>query len=183
MTSAGDDERRAEEFLREIAKPDIEVRDVPLSVCGQEALAALTSANERAREATNLPKLYVRGGEPVRVRHNEDGELTIQELDVDRMTYELAHAADFIATPAKGEPKLVFPPREISRYCLSALGWSFPKLTGVTEVPLFRPDGTLLSAWGYDEPTGLIYNPPEGLEVDVPDEPDEQQVRAALDLV
>jgi putative DNA primase/helicase len=178
-----DDERRADEVLREVSKPDIKVKDTPLRVAGKEALAALTRVNDLARGATNMPRLFVRGGEPVRVKYNEENELSIQELDVDRMTYELTHAADFISTSGRGEPKMVFPPREISRYCLSALEWSFPALTGVTKVPLFRPDGTLLSESGYDEPTGLIYDPPEDLEVSVPDKPGKRQVKAAVKLL
>ena len=178
-----DDERRPDDVLREIEKPEIEVRDVPLRVAGNLSLAALSRMNDASWKATNLPKLYVHGGEPVRVRYNEEGELTVQELDVDRMVYELTNCADYVATPAKGDPKLVFPPKDVARYCLSALGWSFPTLTGITKVPLFRTDGTLLSAWGYDEATGLIYDPPEGLEVSVPEEPTDSEIRAALDLI
>jgi putative DNA primase/helicase len=179
----GADERRADEVLREVDKPDIEVKDVPLRVCGRESLAALTWVNELSRENTNLPKLYVRGGEPVRVKYNEENELTIQELDVDKMTFELTNAADFIAASPKGDPKMVFPPRDVARYCLSALEWSFPALTGVTKVPLFRPDGTLLSERGYDDPTGLIYDPPEDLEISVPEEPTQGDVEEALKLI
>src|SRR3954451_4185439 len=84
---------------RELSKPDIETRDVPLRLPGRQALAALTRVNDDQQGQTNLPRLYVRGGEPVRVRYNEDGELTIQDMSVYTVMHELTHAAEFWRTP------------------------------------------------------------------------------------
>src|SRR5215218_4802830 len=167
----------------ELTKPDIEVRDVPLRLPGRQALAALTRINDDAQERTNLPRLYVRGGEPVRIRYNEDGELTIQDMTVYTTQYELTHAAEFIKTPKKGDPELVSPPKDVCQYVLCALQWSFPKLNGITSVPVFRPDGTIVTERGYDPVTGLIYDPPTGFEVSVPEAPSEEDVRSALSLV
>lgn len=177
------EENRAEEVLRELEKPNIEIKDVPLRAPGRESLAALTRINDAAREKTNLPRLYVRGGEPVRARYNEDGELTIQEMTADTVQFELTHAADYWATSAKGDPKMVFPPKDICRYVLSALQWSFPRLSGITAIPVFRPDGSVVTERGYDSTTGLIYDPPAGFEVSVPEKPEEADVEAALKLI
>ncbi len=178
-----EEKRSAEEILRELEKPTIETKDVPLRVPGRESLAALTRTNDEARDKTNLPRLYVRGGEPVRVRYNEDGELTVQEMSADTVQYELTHAADFVATPAKGDPKMVFPPRDVCRYVLSALQWSFPRLTGITAIPVFRPDGSVVTERGYDSATSLIYDPPAGFEVSVPEKPKKSDVKVALSLL
>jgi putative DNA primase/helicase len=175
--------RSAEEILRELEKPAIETKDVPLRVPGRESMAALTRVNDEARDKTGLPRLYVRGGEPVRVRYNEDGELAIQEMSTDTVQFELTHAADYIATPAKGDPKMVFPPRDVCRYVLSAITWSFPRLTGVTAIPVFRPDGTVVTERGYDSATSLIYDPPTGFKVSVPERPKKTDVKAALKLL
>jgi hypothetical protein len=180
MTSGANENRAAEEMLRELEKPMIETKDVLLRVPGRQSLAALTRINEEAREKTGLPRLYVRGGEPVRVRYNEDGELGIQDMSVDTVQYELAHAADYIATPGKGDPRLVFPPRDVCRYVLSAITWSFPRLTGITAIPVFRPDGTVVAERGYDAVTSLIYDPPVGFEVSVPEKPSKSDVKGAL---
>ena len=87
------------------ALPDIQVNDRPLRVVGQESLAALTRLNDKLA----VPRLYVRGGEPVRVKRNESGELGIQDLTTDHVLYELTRAADFYRQPKKGDPEDVFP--------------------------------------------------------------------------
>lgn len=183
MSENETDQKRAEEILREVEKPNIEVRDVPLRTPGKLSLAALTRANDQAQEKTGLPRLYVRGGEPVRVRYNEDGELTIQDMSVYTVQHELTHAAEFWRTPRKGDPEMVSPPKEVCYYVLNAVQWSFPRLEGITAIPVFRPDGTILCKRGYDSVTGLIYDPPAGFEVSVPEEPTDEDVEDALVLI
>jgi putative DNA primase/helicase len=180
---SNEDERRAEEILREVEKPTIETKDVPLRAPGQESLAALSSVNEEAWEKTGMPRLYVRAGQPVRIRRNEKDELIIEDMGVDKITYELTHAADYVVTSAKGEPKMVFPPRDVARYVLSALGWSFPHLNAITTFPVFRPDGTVVLEEGYDSATSLIYAPERGFKVSVPERPKKPDVVAAKELI
>jgi putative DNA primase/helicase len=158
------------------ALPDIQVNDRPLRVAGQESLAALTRLNDKL----SVPRLYVQGGEPVRVKRNEGGELRIQDLSTDHVLYELTRAADFYRQPKKGDPEDVFPPRDVARYVLSATRWALPALSGITTVPTFRPDGSVLHKRGYDPATGLVYDPPEGFEVSVPETPSAEDVRASL---
>ncbi len=159
--------------------PEIQVNDRPLRTVGQQALAALTRRNDRLAP----PRLYVRGGEPVRVKHDEDGTLVVQDLNTDKVQYELTRAADFVHVPEKGDIKDVFPPRDVARYVLSASGWALPALKGITTIPVFRSDGTVLDTRGYDRPTGLIYDPPAGFEVSVPEEPTDEDVQETLALI
>jgi hypothetical protein len=161
------------------ALPDIQVNDRPLRVVGQESLAALTRQNDKLA----VPRLYVRGGEPVRVKRNESGELGIQDLTTDHVLYELTRAADFYRQPKKGDPEDVFPPRDVARYVLSATRWALPALSGITTIPTFRPDGSVLSERGYDPVTALIYDPPAGFEVSVPETPTRADVQDALALI
>jgi hypothetical protein len=183
VTAEKKSKSEAEEMLREIEKPTIETKDVPLRLPGRESIAALRRVNEELREQTNLPRYYVRGGELVRIRYNEDGRMTIQEMGVDAAMHELTHAADYFATPAKGDPKLVFPPKDVARYVLSARTFSFPRLTGITAIPVFRPDGTVVTERGYDSATSLIYDPPTGFAVSVPEKPKKTDVKRALKLI
>src|SRR5215211_4297527 len=161
------------------ALPDIQVNDRPLRVVGQESLAALTRLNDKLA----VPRLYVRGGEPVRVKRNESGELGIQDLTTDHVLYELTRAADFYRQPKKGDPEDVFPPRDVARYVLSATRWALPSLSGITTIPTFRPDGSVLSERGYDPITALIYDPPAGFGVSVPETPTRADVQDALALI
>jgi hypothetical protein len=182
---SNEDARRAEEVLREIEKPVIEVKDVPLRAPGQQSLAALSRVNDEAWEKTSMPRLYVRAGQPVRIRRNEKDQLIIEDMGIDKITYELTHAADYVDSliKEKGDPKMVFPPRPVASYVLAALGWSFPNLNAVTTIPVFRPDGTVVVEEGYDQATSLIYAPERGFSVSVPEKPKKPDVVAAKKLI
>jgi putative DNA primase/helicase len=143
----------------------------------------LSRVNDEAWEKTGMPRLYVRASQPVPIRRNEEDELIIEDMDVDRVTYELTHAADYVDDLGKDDPKLVYPPRAVASYVLSALGWSFPVLKAVTTVPVFRPDGTVVLDEGYDEATSLIYAPEKGFSVSVPEKPKKPDVEAAKKLI
>ena len=125
----------------------------------------------------------MRGGLPVRIRKNEEGELVIQDMTVDIVQYELTNAADFVDSLDKKEPKSVFPPKDVCRYVLSALHWTFPPLTSITGIPVFRPNGTIVTERGYDRDTMLIYDPPEGFEIQVPERPKKTDVKKALKIL
>jgi hypothetical protein len=163
-------------------RPNIVINDVQLRQPGQQALAALTKVNDEVWEQTGLPRFYVRGNEPVRIRYNDEGALTAHEMTPRTFQHELTHAADFWKEKSKGV-EAVSPPLEVCHYVLSAAEWSFPTLRGITTVPMFRPDGTILASRGYDIPTGLIYDPPPGFEVSVPERPMKQDVQNARKLL
>ena len=127
--------------------------------------------------------MYVRGGEPVRVKRDEEDSLQIQDLNHHMAQYELAGAANFIDVQQRGTIKEVFPPPDLSRYVLAATEWAFPTLKGITTTPTFRPDGSVLDTRGYDSKTALIYDPPEGFKVSVPDAPTDDNVQDALALI
>jgi hypothetical protein len=104
-------------------------------------------------------------------------------MSVYTVMHELTHAADFWRTPKKGAPEMVSSPKDICHYVLNARQWSFLKLDGITAVPVFRPDGTVVTARGYDPVTSLIYDPPTGFEVSMPEDPSEEDVQNALSLL
>jgi hypothetical protein len=55
-------------------------------------------------------------------------------------------------------------------------------LEGVTTAPMLRPDGTILEAPGYDEGTGLLYEPDVTLDP-IPDHPPDEEIDAAVRLL
>lgn len=57
---------------------------------------------------------------------------------------------------------------------------NFRKLRAITEVPVLRPDGTILQTPGYDPTTELLYKPVRDFPI-VPDYPTAVEIRAALD--
>jgi len=60
--------------------------------------------------------------------------------------------------------------------------WPLPFLTGITTAPTLRPDGTILDTAGYDEATGILYQPNANFPT-IPDEPTKDQAYAALQML
>ena len=59
--------------------------------------------------------------------------------------------------------------------------WKVPTLAGVINCPTLRPDGSVLDRPGYDELTGLLYQPSDGDEFSpVLDQPSKEQAKEAL---
>lgn len=84
-----------------------------------------------------------------------------------------------------GEPKLVLcgPTPKVLANVLARGSWeNMRPLAGVTETPLLRLDGTVLAEPGYDAETGHVYLP-NAEYPPVPDEPTQDEARAALELL
>ena len=70
-------------------------------------------------------------------------------------------------------------PTKIPATYLARREWRLPHLTGIIETPIMRPDGTILSARGYDEATGLYFHAEEDWPA-IPDALTRAQAEAAL---
>jgi hypothetical protein len=58
-----------------------------------------------------------------------------------------------------------------------------PPLVGIINAPTMRGDGSILSEPGYDEKTGLLFDPRDEVFPEVPDKPTEEDVKAALRIL
>ena len=77
----------------------------------------------------------------------------------------------------------VDPPEKIATTMLSRVGeWTFPPLAGVITTPTIRPDGSLLTAPGYDRSTRLFHMRDTALDLTglVPDRPTREDAAKAL---
>ena len=75
------------------------------------------------------------------------------------------------------------PPREMAATILSRVGeWRFPPAAGVITTPTLRPDGSILSAAGYDPATRLILMQPPAMP-DIAAKPTKDDAAAALQLL
>ncbi len=77
------------------------------------------------------------------------------------------------------EKQEVHPSSWLSRSIFHRLQWPLPRLEGVVEGPVLRPDGTVLQTPGYDPASGL-YLAPAGDFEPVPERPTEEQKEEAL---
>jgi hypothetical protein len=153
------------ETLPSIITNNAQLRDITRETMG--ALHTSTVTNER---------LYVHFSQLSRVVKNEDGRPIVQQMSVASLKGELSEAANFFRTrkAAQDEVELVSvsPPNEIAEQILALppSDWKFPSLKGVTEVPLVKPDGTLLDIPGYDKKLKVFYDPSDDLkELEIPE--------------
>jgi hypothetical protein len=137
--------------------PKIVVNNRHLREVTAEALSALASRNDP-------PELFVRAGRLVRVREDENGIPEIQAMEDSHIKGRLARVADFVRNTEKGETR-VNPPDWTVKDVQALDRWPFPALEAVVEVPIVRPDGTIVDTPGYDPQTRLYYRPVEGFEV------------------
>jgi hypothetical protein len=156
--------------------PTVTVNNRQLRDSTAEAVAALHGAN-------NPPKIFVRMGELVRIQADEDGRPCIKELSEAGLRHYLTQAADFMRAGKDGATK-VSPPKDLVQNILAAPAWPFPALRGIVEVPVLRPDGSILGEPGYDLVTRLYYAPTPGLEkVHILKNPGQKEAQAAAAFI
>ena len=142
-----------------------------------DALSALKAANDKS------PRVFVQNGRLSRVRSGED-RAKIETLSEDALRGELDRCADWQRADRSGfTPTAV--PLSVVKDLLSLDGHlGLPQIDGVVECPVMRPDGSILTARGYDAATRLYYHPRAGLELpEIADKPTAKDVKAALDTL
>ncbi|MCX6022658.1 MAG: hypothetical protein NTZ05_13195 [Chloroflexi bacterium] len=148
-------------------------------------LRDISTDAQRALVASNVPPmLYVRGGKLVRVRSDEAGRPFIEQTDDAAVRGALTRSANYMRIGEHG-PRHISPPDDVVRQVMSEGTWhGLPPLEGLVEMPVLRPDGTVLDAPGYDHPTRLVYVPSKGLVVPpVPSMPTQEDIRQAVALM
>jgi hypothetical protein len=70
-------------------------------------------------------------------------------------------------------------PDKIAKTLLARHQWKLPVLMGVIQTPTLRSDGSILQEAGYDEETGLFYNPGKALFPQIPHWPSFEEAVAA----
>jgi hypothetical protein len=95
----------------------------------------------------------------------------------------MARTAYFLVLTDRGY-KHIPPPMDVVRDLMADESWPFPGLIGIVEVPVIRPDGTILEEAGYDPATKLIYFPAPGLRFpSIPAAPSTAQIAWARGMI
>jgi hypothetical protein len=183
------DERAVSKRLRDLGfelPSSFDPKGKPAIDAGAGDLDAASEAILEALRDTNEPvSLMIRGGAPVRVGRDERDEVMVTKLDTDGFRCIMAERLAFYSE-RNGVKGPDHPPRDFAVNVLRkpSLVRTFPPLLGITEVPTFRPDGTLHDTPGYDRGTGLYFQPAPGVEVpSVPSHPSAAEVAAARSLI
>jgi hypothetical protein len=160
-------------------------RVLPTIVWTNRALRDVTQDTLQALVAANTPPvLFVRAGALVRVRTNERGRPIIETLTEPELRHRVARVADFVRITERGYLRQMSPPLDVIRDVMAAEEWPFPPLEAIAEVPVVRPEGSVLDRLGYDRATTLIYRPSAGIEIPpVSPEPTPENVTKALGLI
>lgn len=167
---------RREEYELEDHRRTISTTDRPTRDILNDAIDALRAFNDPA-------KLFIQYGRLVRVRHDEFGRPSIEQVDKDLMLLLLAKACNFVRQTGDG-PMHISPPEDICRTLIREEDLPFPHLDGITAIPVVRPDGTILEKQGYDEQSRLYLASTEDLQgIKTEDLPDIKEARRLLHRV
>jgi putative DNA primase/helicase len=167
---------------RDSGLPTIRVVEGELASAVDQAQAALITAH--------VP-VFVRGGvlvEPVTLdrksKHGTTKVTLFAPLSKHKLAYLLnKHAARFEHYDGRRKGWVeIDPPSKVTDSLLDLRSWQFPEVVGVVSAPTMRPDGSILSAPGYDPATRLWCNSDIQLPT-IPEQPTRRDAYAALDLL
>ena len=129
-------------------------------------------ANETIQAIAADPTIFQRGGVLVRVIRDEPkqghirrsaGSATITFLPQACLRERMTKYAEFTTVTKRGDriEEVVTHPTQWLVAAVDARGeWpGIRRLTGISDVPVLRSDGTLCQTPGYDEKTGVLYEP------------------------
>lgn len=157
-------------------RPIIQANNRPLDQITEESLKVLYDSNDP-------PSIFVRSGELVRLRADENDRPIIETINDAMLRGSLGSVADFIKCSTRGM-KYISPPLDVVKNILSIGTWGFPALEGVVEAPILRADGSVLNQQGYDKATKMFYIPSPKLNVpEIPKEPSKKEIKKALNLI
>jgi hypothetical protein len=159
--------------------PAIVVSSRQLRDVTTEALSALQQSNDP-------PRLFVRSARPVHVIRDEKSRYVISDITEHALRGYLSRSSNYLRVTPKGREVECSPPMEVVRdiLALSPDQWQFLPLSGVTEAPVLRPDGTVLDTPGYDPSTYLVYAPSLDLYIPpVPSSPTAADITKARDTL
>ncbi len=179
-------DRLREHQERMAKRPEIEVVAGKLPEVVDQAEDALIERGLSIYQRGNKLVRPIRAGESAEdgIRRRK-GALTLQIVTLPG----LCEAFDLAAAFAKydGRTKSLRPidcPEKIAKTYLARAGrWRLPELLGIVEAPTLRRDGSILDKPGYDDSSGLLFDPGELEPLEIPEQPSRDEALAALALL
>lgn len=153
----------ADQVADQSGKPDkliisVVVKDLP--VLNAQCWRAIA-------EQDDPPCLFTRSNGIIRVRYDyHDDAAIVEPIDTFILRHELSKFAEWVGK--KG--KTVDPPVWLVKEVIASRVVPLPRFSRVTTVPVFGPDGSLITQPGYNKASGVVYAPPRGYQsLSVPD--------------
>lgn len=166
-----------------VSKPGIMLEGGELPRVVQEAEAALIHADVSLFQRGSMVVRVVRAPATTMrdVYSRAQGVLMLCEVDCPYLV-EVLTANAFWYRRVKEDLVVVDCPERIARTYLSRAGhWKLRTLLGVIESPTLRPDGSVVSKPGFDEATGLYFDPNSAGFPDIPENATRTEAIAALE--
>lgn len=117
------------------------------------------------------------------MRQDENGRPQIDVLSEPQLRGRLTRVTDFYLDMGE-ELKSVSPPKDVVKDILALGTWEFPALAAITEMPVLRPDGSILVKPGYDPVTNLYYFPVRDLVIPkISQNPTAGELKDAINLI
>jgi hypothetical protein len=135
-------------------------------------------ACEAIKRLNKPPILFRYANTVVRIARGDDGGICLQTVTPEILRH---HSADW-AHWHKDEITLALPPLELVKDLLAKSDLPLPILHRVVTVPVFTADGSLLLDPGYDEASGIIYDPAFKVEP-IPERVSDEDISKATDLL
>ena len=126
------------------------------------------------------PKLYHNGGRLTDIQEDENSALRISEVTHNRLKYHLEARMHFYKTVGDGDIDEREAPSGLVNNVLQRSKTHFPALRGVTGVPVFAEDGSLIDLPGFHEPSGIYYHPKNDVPA-LPEDLTDEHVEACRD--
>lgn len=154
---------------------DIYINDRYLKDMTDEVMVTLVKAN-------HPPTIFSRAG--ALVRTHENGSMHIEPMTIEALKNKMTMAAGYRRSAGKSSTK-VTPPTELAAAILALDSWpGIQEIKRVIETPTIRPDGSILSAPGYDEATQLYLDPIVSLDhIDIPERPTVDHAKASAKYI
>lgn len=163
-------------------RPEIELTAREFEVVGQVIKALAASKAPIFQRAGQLVTITTEATNDKRLNRPAASPI-ITALPQARLRTFITEAVRLVKVKADGTTAEANPPQWLVLGVDAAGEWpGIRPLTGITEVPILRPDGTVLQTPGYDPATGILFCP-YGPTDPVPDHPDKADAEAARDLL
>ncbi len=167
---------------RQAKREEVEQGDRPtITISGRQSREVVKETKTALYRWNDPPTIFQRGTDPVHIDRDDQERPVIVELPDAALDSYIHDAANFIRESDDGVRQDDLPKRYVQRIRETV---DLPSVKGITEVPVMRKDGSLLTQQGYDEASNLYFEPAPGLDVpDIPLNPTEEDVQRALDTL
>lgn len=183
-------QKRAQLIARQVARSTEPGRPRPVVEVGgqfyevvQSALHALALANK------DNPSIFVDpSGRLVRVNYSTKQVPSITPLTVSTLRHHMSLSADYVSVKSTADDVMaiaVFPPLDVVKGLLelNPIEYPFQPLSGITELPIMRQDGSIHQIPGYDPLTEQVYIPGDLKIPEIPEVPTPEDVSAAVAIL